>query len=614
MTRKLIAIVGLLLAAAGTTEAVDAIVPWVFGIVDSMSWVDVWRPAYNPEPMNTYTYRPLTVVILKFALLVTGRTVVAITFLHALVLVAFGLSAHSFLTRHGFTDKVAGAACLSAMVMPSLLFSAWICVEFDVVGAVFVLMAASALRDYEDAPNRGRWRRFLVLAALAVTIKETSALALLAYIGAFTWLRRTDRRWWRLAGGYLLALIICTLPMHFVPSTDHAFGVWSDGFHPMRIAGMLLHTSAQLIFLVSAAGLVLLASAAAAKRGLLVAGILTVVAIAAAPILRHYSHFEAVIFSNGPWTVASILILVAVMAAFLRPTSPHSRLEKTAVLMVVFTWAGYAVAPVVLSFARAAVSARIFAGCVPLLHAFAWREVTRLWTRQKPLAVTLGSLFFLFAASAAFNTISFYRTRVAVESEAKLALVKDLRMACPAFIETNPVQTSTIEELRAMGGERLNPDCVFVQNVTGNPDPALDVDGFAQAGGFTADIGQDVYLFIQTARSHMSAETNALLAGDFSWTAQLLPESDDDLFAAYQRMIYEIETDIETLFRRQGRSVADVSAPLYQLPLWWNEVPHRLLRGVPILERYDYVARVYRVPARKPGFVPEGGRARTDHR
>jgi len=100
--------------------------------------------------------------------------------------------------------------------------------------------------------------------------------------------------------------------------------------------------------------------------------------------------------------------------------------------------------------------------------------------------------------------------------------------------------------------------------------------------------------------------------GDFGWTAGLMPESDDDLFAGYQRMIFEVETDIEQLFMRDGMVVARARLGYSTLPLWWNELPARWRLGVPIVERYDYVASAYRIVARRPGYTPPGGRIRPD--
>lgn len=547
--------------------------------------------------MDTYAYRPLSVIVLKGALLVTGRNVVVLTALHGLALVFFGLAARGFLTRHGFTDRTATLAALSAMAMPSLLFSAWICVEFDLVGAIFVLCAANAVVDLQAARPRALLR-FWCYAAAAMTIKETSAVQLFAYLVAFAFMRRSQpdaRRWIRLTAAYVAALVVCTLPMHFVDSGNtHAFTLWSGGFHPVRIPGMLLHTGAQLVFATSAAGIALLVLAAlpAARRYALWLAL----ALFCVPVVRHYSHFEAVIFSSPAWLIVSFTGLSVAIGLLFHPRAQLDRMTRTALLTLILTYIGYAAAPIVLRFARADVSARIFAAVIPIVHAFIWRELLRLYRQARPAAALLGLFFVGFLISSAFNTVVFHRDRLAVEAAAKEVLAKDIRMSCPAIVATNPVQWIAVEELRLLGAEQLG-DCARVQITTANPSAGMSFQQFADQGEIIVHSGQDTYLFIQTARSQMDTGANVILAGDFSWSEGFLPESDDDLFAGYQRMIYEIETDIETLFRTRGTRIAQAKTSYVQLPLWWNEALIRLVRGVPLVESYDYVARVYRVPA-----------------
>ena len=57
---------------------------------------------------------------------------------------------------------------------------------------------------------------------------------------------------------YLLGLLVCTAPRHFVPkATTTAFSVFGDGFHPIRIPAMYLHTAIQLVFALSFCGVLL---------------------------------------------------------------------------------------------------------------------------------------------------------------------------------------------------------------------------------------------------------------------------------------------------------------------------------------------------------------------
>jgi hypothetical protein len=108
----------------------------------------------------------------------------------------------------------------------------------------------------------------------------------------------------------------------------------------------------------------------------------------------------------------------------------------------------------------------------------------------------------------------------------------------------------------------------------------------------------------------MDAAANKVLQGDFSWSRGFVPESDDDLFASYQGMIYEIktDTDIEQLFQRQGSRLFEAKKNYMRLPLWWNDVAARLLSGVPVFENYHFLARIYKIKAPNPNWSPPGGR------
>ncbi|MBT9555115.1 MAG: hypothetical protein IV100_03750, partial [Myxococcales bacterium] len=537
------ALLGLVLALVGTTEAVDGIVPWVYGIVDRVPWVYLWRPIYNPEPMDTYAYRPLAVALVKVGLTVAdalglARTGQWLTALHGLVLVAFGLSAHRLLLRLGFTPKVAALAAASSLTMPSLLFSAWIVVEFDLVGATFVLLATNRLIDL-GAFGTGEPRlppsprAFWFWAVLALLTKETSALQLLAVLGVAC-LRpgpALDRPALRRLGLYLGLLALATAPMHFVRSDNlHAFTVFSEGFHPVRIVAILLHTLCQVVFLLAPAGVAALALSAGVRgafsvRRAALAGVAALALYALSPVLRTYSHFEAIVFGDA---VSAVVLSAALALGLVLAVARGDDATRRFSGVVLLTILGYALAPVLLRFARADVSARIFAACVPFLHAAVWRGLGALWRSGRVGAVAggaLGAAFGLFVVASAWNAGAFHRSRLSVEDVAKVALAKDVRMACPALVATNAVQLTTSEELVSRGA-RLG-SCAWIETTTSQPEGTETLPAFIARGALTIDPGQDAYLLVQTARSEMAGEdVNRLLAGDFAWAHDFMPEGD----------------------------------------------------------------------------------------
>ena len=237
----IIAVVGVILAWAGVTTGVDSIVHYVFAIVDQIpaTPLELLKPVYNPEPMYTHAYRPLSTALVKLGCAVFGRTdggLQTMAFVHALFLVPYGISARYCLIVHGMTPRVATAAALTSMLTPTVLFSAWTIPEFDMVGAIFVLLAAAEL-------HRGRFKAFVPLALLALFTKETSAILLFAYLCANALIQfRTNKKATWIAAGYLFVLFLAVLPIISVrPEVTTEYNVASSDFNWLRIPYLAFH-------------------------------------------------------------------------------------------------------------------------------------------------------------------------------------------------------------------------------------------------------------------------------------------------------------------------------------------------------------------------------------
>ena len=107
---------GTFLAWGGVVDGADSIIYYVFGIVDKVpnDPLSILKPIFNPEPMYTYAYRPLSTAILKLGGFAFGRDIEslkAFTFLHGLALVFFGLGARSFLLAHGLCCSLGVSFC-----------------------------------------------------------------------------------------------------------------------------------------------------------------------------------------------------------------------------------------------------------------------------------------------------------------------------------------------------------------------------------------------------------------------------------------------------------------------------------------------------------------------
>ena len=279
--------------------------------------------------------------------------------------------------------------------------------------------------------------------------------------------------------------------------------------------------------------------------------------------------------------------------------------------MVLLTVLGFATAPLVLPFARPDVSARIFATCVPVLFAFMGREAIALWTeniRSTRLgASVLGGLLVLFVGFSAFNAVSAYRARMAVPHEVKNTMAQSIETVCPAIVTVNPVQLVTAAGLRTRGAEGLDPDVGveqrYLRDVGG-----LNRDAVLQQ--LNIETGREVLLYVESPRAVMDAGARSHLRGDFGWTYDWMPDGEDGLFDDYQDMVYGDEIPIEAAFRRSDGARIDATVAYVQFPVAWHEIPRRLWQGIPLVESYEYAARLYYRPGDSAQIVSEPCRRR----
>ncbi|MFT7625597.1 MAG: hypothetical protein ACI9WU_004788 [Myxococcota bacterium] len=613
----------------GVTDYTDGIVRYVTAIVDNIAWYELWRPVFDPPPMNTYTYRPLTAAIVKLELLLSGRDPVIMTALHSLSVVWYGFAVYRFLQTHDLV-RAAGPAALSAMMLPSLLFAGWIPVESDTIGAAFLCEAGWALQ---------RWRvtsraKYLILFGLfafgAGTTKETSAAAMFGYLVAFAWVYRSEDdgkgliRYGKVALAYGVALFIAVLPLVLAKGQQpHQFHVAHEGFNVSAVGYMLLHDVAQVFYLIGAAGIVLIALRL--RPGRLAAG-LGLVLLAAAPPLRIYNHYESVIIDQWWYVVlcGAVLLVALLMTATRRETPPGVRIG---ILSLGFLIGVLVVAPIVALQTRPDVSARLFAPVVPILHGLAWDGGFRLlaalpraaegasagsrtwhgvsWVLASWVLVGCFGAFALFGAT---NGIWQWRARMGVELEAKSSLAELLKkddVVCPFVIAVNRNHELAVEELEAMGVEWTQCSTLFVPNrVKLDPGPydlhKWRIQGHTYSGKeFDADdmrerilAGQApkecVYLFLQTPRAMMDSSDFEKFAGDFAWAFDKLPEFDDEAYVQQIEIRFRETTSYEKLFRAAGAGEISVASEFFQLPSNPNEALQRVLRGVPVIERYAY--------------------------
>ncbi len=625
-SQLLIVVIGTFLAWGGVVDGADSIVHYVFGIVDGVGNdpLSIIKPIFNPEPMFTYAYRPLSTVILKLGGLVFERDtegLKAFTFLHGLALVLFGLGARRFLLAHGLTAQVSLLAALAAMLCPTVLWSAWTLPEYDMVGAAFVLFAAAALRE-------GRMGRFVPLALLAMVTKETTAALMFAYLLAFALLHlRQDRRPMYLAVGYFMCLLAAVSPTLVVEApVSHEFYVRSRFFEFSRVFWLAVHNVSQLLYSFGPAGALLLWYAVRPRR-LRVPLLALSASLLLLPRVSHYNHYEAIVFSDPLWVGCSSGFLAVGLGLLVWRGDRDQRLLA---LTVILGFLGLLAGPVLASAARSDLSARLYAPLLPALFGLALQGAQlQLVARPQPLvrlsrtACGFLALCLLWQPLAgAISQWGFWQARFPTELSVKKELIERLKPPCPRVYYPNHNQELAIEELGVLGDVPAEiQECVALvqlletdirQDATVWNQWIVAVDGLrgVDQGRKRVDssdvtdalmnqgpMPRGVQLFVQTPRSTMSAELNERIKPDFRWAETRLPEARVGTFEQAIGIMYVETTMLEEFMRRRAHYAKTEARAYSSLPLWLNELPQRLLSGLPIIESYRYEALLY-------GFEP----------
>lgn len=613
---------GVLLAWAGVNDGVDSIVHYVFLIVDQVesNFISLLKPVWNPEPMYTRAYRPLSTALVKLGSLVFGRDDVGLqwfTFAHGLFLIGYGLAARRFLRHHGFSQRVSLLSALTAMLTPTVLFSAWTIPEFDMIGGIFVLLAAAELRQ-------GRWKRSVPLALLALITKETSAILMLAYLISYAvWHSRENRRYWLYVAGYITVFLAAVFPIFLAtpdPSTVSEFNLSGFGFQWSRVFDLAFLNVSQIFYVLGPAGALLWFYSAHRPQwewGAFGGGVLLFVA---SPLLRHYNHYESIGFSNWLWVLTWILVaLGAAVMLLIRGTKD----QRLLVLTLLVGAGGLLAGPVLASFSRADLSARLYAPLVPMMHGLAWAGAAVVWQYRNRLWRAMGvAVIVCFAwqpVAGAFSSWQFNGARFPVELNAKKHLVHKLGRStrdCQVLVFCNNRDQEIAKEEFSILGDvdprveactRLLPlevielgsgdlwsydDPLFSADQSRELLDAQELEGALKNG---TSLPHTVHLFAQTARSTMSPEVNAQLRRDFEWAVKRMPEVDAGYIQQAIGMVYVKDTPLERMFEKvtpQGRRKQFV-LPYVQLPMWLNELPSRLLMGVPLVENFRYQVTIY---------------------
>ncbi len=610
------------LAWGGVVDGADSIIYYVFGIVDKVpnDPLSILKPIFNPEPMYTYAYRPLSTAILKLGGFAFGRDIEslkAFTFLHGLALIFFGLGARRFLLAHGLSPRVSLASALLVMCSSTILWSAWTLPEYDMVGGAFVMFAGAALRN-------GKMRQFIPLALLAMVTKETTAALMFAYLLSYAILHlKEDRRPLYLAGMYFLCLLAAVSPTLVVKApVSHEFYVRSEFFELGRVVWLAMHNVSQVLYSFGPAGALLLWHAARPQRG---RGLLLLLSLGLLflPMARQYNHYEAIVFSDPLWVICSASLLGVGLTLLLWRGDRDQRLLS---LTLVLGFLGLLAGPVLASAARSDLSARLYAPMLPILFGLALHGAEQtLSARPQPWSRWVKTVCALLVLSLVWQSVAggisqwqFWQARFPTELAVKQQLIERLEGPCPRVYYPNHNQELAVEELDALGdvdeevrkcvslvqlletdtsarGSEWNKWIVAVDGLRGVDQSRNRVDSSDVTDALMNEgvMPRGMQLFVQTPRSTMGADINQRIKPDFRWAETRLPEARMGTFEQAIGIMFVETTMLEDFIKERAHYSVSEARPFFVLPLWLHELPQRLLSGLPVVERYRYEALLY---------------------
>lgn len=614
--------VGIFCALAGLTDYTDGIVRYVTHVVEAHPWAELWRPVFDPPPMNTYTYRPLTVALVKLQLLLSGGDAWWMSVMHLLCVPWFGFATHRFARTHG-GEAVALPVALSAMVLPSILFSGWIPVESDSIGAAFLCEAGYCLQHWRLArqrvlPEKRRWFvLFCVMAFGAATTKETSAAAMFGYILAFAYAYRASdsRILVRLVVGSAAILAVLVAPLLLADKqAPHDFNVAAQSFEWSRLGFMFLHNSTQVFYVTSAVGCGLVALFGTSARMQRIGAVVLLLGLLLCPPLRVYNHYESIIIDKIAWVFPFSLFLIGSLFRIVwsaRTVPEHKVLAG----MVILLGGVLVLAPVLALQSRPDVSARLYAPVVPALLTLAWLSVKAL--RDAPtrdvriLGVLFTALLAWFPFAGAVNGIDTWRARMEVERSAKFVLADTLTgVECPFVIATNRNSELAVEELQDFGVQWQDCSILFVPNKVHHDLSAGDeAEWQVQGHSYELEVTEGMkeihtalhagraperctYLYFQSPKAMMDTHDFHRFSGDFDWAFGNLPEFDEEVHAQQIETMFREEIGYQKFMRRAGAEENVSEATFVLLPVNLTEAFGRLLEGLPVIETYAYEGRI----------------------
>jgi len=535
----------------------------VFGTLEMVGRHDApwWQLFRYPAPDNSWGARPISVGLLKLYLDIFGPEAppngTLLMVKSAVTTLWFGLASRAWLRAYGFA-RVAPVAMLATVAVSPSLFSAWQLTQFDTIGAGALLFACAIL----SRQSLTRWHHLMVALLLMIPLflKESTALVTFGFLGAaaFVHWRRDEKK---MAKQHALPLVLGMLGWVF-----YAWQMLTAQGPPGR-SGLLFmgrlpiieHMALQLMYLVSAAGALLIACLFWRRSGRLDTGsrwiwlapILAMGWLVISPLLDYHSHYETAFYVTRWGSPVALALSVGLL---------HRVFKRDGDLGITMAAGGIlgSVGPLAFMLlvgatTREDLASRIFIPALPLLLGLAGRavldglEVAKTLSGRQAQAMRWAHIAGLaallwYAAVHPWNMSQDWQARGPVDTEGRRELAQQ-PLSQGNVLFNNTSQWLGRMDLAAIGAERRT---LTTTRFTPIPAwfPARFLPAVKSPSGIehperTRQAGLPIYLYWLSSRSAMDAGANQALIGDLSWTRcqvgllspldffpELLPEED----------------------------------------------------------------------------------------
>ena len=619
-----------LISWVGMVDKADNVTHRVLELVADLDWSAAAGPFYMPFPIDAQAFRPLSVFSLKAyaELFGTGPPPTALLLGKSFIsLLLFCLASRAWLRTIGLTKHAELAALLPLGLAP-VLFQAWYLLKLDLFGGAGTLWIGAKL--YSRSPlSRGEWIGVVIVLFAVLTLKESTALIQLCFLGATTCLLflqgfrdRRLRRHFLLTLGAALAWGSMVIPLLRGGEESSA----SQASLLTRLS-ILEHNMVQVLYLVSSACavLVLLGSLLALSRGpsrLSQAGPpAALVLLLLSPPMVYYSHYEAVYFAPRLLGIGFAGLLFVGLLLFTL-NGLRERALSMAAGQVLFVFGAMSFTALLAPNAREDMASRIFVALAPALFALTLASVdllkaslnslpetpSRRVARSSVTALLAGVVY--YPAAHAWNYGADWRARHAVDLPGKQRIAK--LQGGDLFLFNHYVEWLDPIGVIAAGGPPTARNWEFLHVPAWLPEHDYRTASWIYPGPFdmvSALESRQVHVYWMSPRSTAPFRQRDQKLGDLSWTRKNLglfsPISpgghnrpEDHLMTVYREGPAPLETLMEqgnTLWSAQ-ESFSLVSPSLF-------EIPRQLLRGIGPLESLYYDARLVEMPS--PRLFPE---------